>query len=44
MLKIGINLFSRSSFASLLYEAERKLKDLIGIKHVVALIIDHDQN
>lgn len=42
MLKIGINLYSRSSMASLIYEAERKLKELIGIKHVLILVIDHE--
>ena len=28
--------------ASLIYEAERKLKELLGVKNVVILVIDHE--
>ena len=42
LLKIGINLNSRSTIASLIYEAERKLKELLGVQHVIVLIIDKD--
>jgi hypothetical protein len=30
--------------ASLIYEAERKLKELLGVKNVVILVIDHEQD
>ena len=42
LLKIGINLYSRTSIASLIYEAERKLKELLNVKNVVVIIIDRD--
>lgn len=42
LLKIGINLYSRSTLASLMYEAERKLKELLGVKHVLVLVLDHE--
>ena len=42
LLKVGINLNSRSTIASLIYEAERKLKELLGVKNVLVLVIDHE--
>lgn len=41
LFKIGINLNSRSNFASLLYEAEKKLAELLKIKNLTILVIDH---
>lgn len=43
LLKIGINLNSRTTLASLLYEAERKLKELLKVKHSLVLVFDHDE-
>ena len=42
LLKISINLSSRSNMASLLYASEKHLKDLLGIKNVLIIVIDHD--
>lgn len=44
LLKISVNLYSRSTLASLIYEAERKLKELLNVKHVVILVIDHESD
>lgn len=38
---IGINLNSRSNFASLLYEAEKKLSEMLKTSMVTILVIDH---
>ena len=44
LLKTGINLYSRTTTASLIYEAERRLRDLMGVKKVVILVIDREQD
>ncbi len=41
---IGVNLSSRSNFASLLYEAETRLSQLLQVKHVSITIIDHEND
>lgn len=41
LFKIGINLNSRSNFASLLFEAEKKLAEILKIKNLTILVIDH---
>jgi hypothetical protein len=43
MLKIGINLNSRTTIASLIYEGERRLRELLHIDHVVILVLDKEQ-
>ncbi|CDW89545.1 UNKNOWN [Stylonychia lemnae] len=43
LFKIGINLNSRSNYASLLYEAERRLSEIMGTDNTTILIIDHDE-
>lgn len=43
LFKIGINLNSRSNFASLLFEAEKRLSELMGTNNLTILIIDHDE-
>ena len=42
LFKIGINLNSRSNFASLLFEAEKKLKEIMEVEDLTILVIDHD--
>lgn len=42
LLRIGINLNSRSNMASLIHAAEKCLKELLVIKNVLILVIDHD--
>jgi hypothetical protein len=42
LFKIGINLNSRSNFPSLLFEAERRLREILEVEDVSVLIIDHD--
>ena len=37
-------MYSRSTLASLIYEAERKIRELVGVKNVVVLVIDHEQD
>lgn len=41
LFKIGINLNSRSNFASLLFEAEKRLSELFKTKNLTILVIDH---
>ncbi|CDW78189.1 UNKNOWN [Stylonychia lemnae] len=43
LFRIGINLNSRSNYASLIYESEKKLKEMMLVKNVTILIIDHDR-
>ena len=42
LLRISININSRSNVASLIYEGERRLREMLGIQHVVILVIDHE--
>lgn len=43
LFKIGINLNSRSNYSSLLYEAEKRLSELMSTTNLTILIIDHDE-
>eukprot|EP00347_Sterkiella_histriomuscorum_P022777 403337202 len=44
LFKIGINLQSRSNYASLLYESEKQLKSMLSLKqNVSVLIVDHER-
>ncbi len=43
LFKIGINLCSRSNFASLLFQAEKKLKEMLEVDSLAILVIDHSQ-
>lgn len=43
LFKIGINLNSRSNFASLLFEAEIRLGELMNTTNVNILVIDHEE-
>jgi hypothetical protein len=42
LLRLSINLNSRSNMASLMYEGENKLKEFLKVTNVVILPIDHD--
>lgn len=42
LLRVSINLNSRSNIASLLYEGEKRLKEMLGISNVVILVIDRE--
>jgi hypothetical protein len=41
---IGVNLSSRSNYASLLWEAEQRLMGLMSVTKVTILIIDHESD
>lgn len=43
LFKIGINLNTRSNFASLLFEAENKLGELMSTCNVTILVLDHEE-
>jgi len=42
LFKIGININARSNYASLLNEAERRLKDLMEVDVLTIVLVDHD--
>lgn len=44
LFKIGINLNSRSNFPSLIFEAEKRLREIMNVEIVLILIIDRDQD
>jgi hypothetical protein len=44
LFRIGINLESRQSYASLIHNGELKIKELLGIQHVLILIKDKDSD
>lgn len=43
LFKIGINLNSRSNFASLLFEGEKRLSELMKTSNITILVIDHEE-
>lgn len=43
LLRVSINLNSRQNMASLLSDSEKQLKDILGVKNVLVLVIDHEQ-
>ena len=42
LLKISINLSSRSNMGSLIFEAEKRLKEFLKIENALVIVIDHD--